>query len=143
LCCGVAVLLSKEEAMSNDIAKTPKGSAPAAPQDAASRLKHDLMQDVLGRMFGEADEKPIVPGTSRVLFAVANHAHGSGWDRAKLLQRQMFDASAGSGLQMKFACWGPDNSSGVRRFRITKRWIPDPDEMAGLMDRHPGARRRV
>jgi hypothetical protein len=44
-------------------------------------------------------------------------------------------ASAGSGLQMKFACWGPDNSSGVRRFRIGTRWIADPDSMAGHMDR--------
>jgi hypothetical protein len=94
------------------------------------------MQDALGRMLGNEAEKSIVPGTPRVLFAVAHHANSPGWDRAKALQRQMFNAAAGSGLQMKFAFWGPDNAAGVRRFRITKRWIPDPDEMAGLMDRH-------
>ena len=122
--------------MSNDVAKTTKGPAPAAPaQDAASRLKRDLMQDAFGRMFGEAGEKPIVPGTPRVLLALANHGRSPGWNYAKVLQRQMFDASVGSGLEMKFAFFGPDNAAGVRRFRITTRWISDPDDMAGLMDR--------
>jgi hypothetical protein len=129
-------VLPKEKAMSNDVAKTPKGPAPAAPtQDAASRLKHDLMAEALERMLGKEAEKPIVPGTPRVLLALANHGRSPGWDHAKALQRQMFDASAGGGLQMKFAFFGPDNAAGVRRFRITTRWIPDPDEMAGLMDR--------
>jgi hypothetical protein len=36
---------------------------------------------------------------------------------------------------MKFAFYGPDNAAGVRRCRITTRWITDPDEMAGVMGR--------
>ena len=59
----------------------------------------------------------------------------AGWDRAKVLQRQMFDAAAGSGLEMKFAFYGADNAAGVRRCRITTRWITDADDMAGVMDR--------
>lgn len=47
----------------------------------------------------------------------------------------MFEAAAGSGLQMKFACFGQDNAEGVRRFRITTRWIDDPDDMATIMGR--------
>jgi len=125
-----------EEAMSNDIvAKTPKGPASSAPtQDAASRLKRDLMADALGRMFGEA-EKPIAPGGNpRVLLALANHVRSPGWDYAQRLQRQMFEAAAGSGLEMKFAYYGEDDAEGVRRC-ITERWINDPDDMAALMGR--------
>ena len=48
---------------------------------------------------------------------------------------QMFEAAAGSGLEMKFAFYGADNAAGVRRCRITTRWITDPDDMAGVMDR--------
>jgi hypothetical protein len=126
--------------MSKDVTKTPKGPAPAAPtaptQGAASRLKHGLMEDAFGRMFGkEVAEKPIAPGTPRVLLALANHAHVPGWERAKVLQRQMFEAAAASGLEMKFAFYGEDNAKGVRRFRITKRWINDPDDMAAVMGR--------
>jgi hypothetical protein len=59
--------------MSNDIAKISKNIAPAAPtQDAASRLKHDLMEEALGRMFGKDDKKPVAPGTPRVLLGLAN-----------------------------------------------------------------------
>jgi hypothetical protein len=47
----------------------------------------------------------------------------------------MFTAAGGSGLQMKFAFYGPDDAAGVRRCRITKRWITDPDDMAAIMDR--------
>ena len=47
----------------------------------------------------------------------------------------MFDAAAGSGLEMKFAFYGPDNAAGVRHCQITTRWITDPDHMAGFMDR--------
>ena len=47
----------------------------------------------------------------------------------------MFQAAAGSGLAMKFAFYGADNAAGVRRCRITTRWITDPDDMAGVMDR--------
>jgi len=122
--------------MSNDVAKTPKGPAPAAPtQDAASRLKHGLMADALERMLGKEAEKPIVPGTPRVLLVLANYGHSLSWDHAKVLQRQMFDASAGGKLEMKFAFYAEDNAAGVRRFKITRRWIVDPGEMAGFMDR--------
>ena len=121
--------------MSNDVAKTPKGPAPAAPtQDAASSLKHGLMADALERMLGKEAEKPIAPGTPRVLLALANHARSPGWDRAKVLQRQVFEAAAGSGLEMKFAFYAEDDEKGVRRCRITKRWIADPDDMASRMD---------
>jgi hypothetical protein len=108
-----------------------------AATDPLARLKTNLMADAVDRLLGK-DEPVVTPDNKppRVIFAAANHARSPGWDRAKALQRQMFNAAAGSGLQMKFACWGPDNAAGVRRFRITKRWIPDPDEMAGLMDRH-------
>ena len=44
------------------------------------------MKDALGRMFGEEVEKT-VPGTPRVILALANHAQTAGWDRAKVLQR--------------------------------------------------------
>jgi hypothetical protein len=92
------------------------------------------MEDALGRMFGEDGEKT-VPGTPRVILALANHAHTGGWDRAKVLQHAMFKAAAGSGLEMKFAFYGADNAAGVRRCRITTRWITDPDDMAGVIDR--------
>ena len=120
--------------MSNEITKTTKGSGPAAPtQDAASRLKRDLMADALGRMFGKDDEKPVAPGTPRVLLALANHGRSPGWERAKTLQRQMFEAAAG--LEMKFAFYGKDDDEGVRRFRISTDWKTNPDDMAALMDR--------
>jgi hypothetical protein len=107
--------------MNNDVTKTLKGPAPAAPtQDAASQLKQGLMADALDRMFGKETEKPIAPGTPRVLLALANHGHSPGWERAKVLQRQMFDA-AGHGLEMKFAFYAEDDEKGVRRCRITSR----------------------
>ena len=120
--------------MANDLTKRAGPTAPKQAEDAASRLKSDLMRDALGRMFGEDGEKT-VPGTPRVILALANHAHTAGWDRAKVLQREMFKAAAGSGLEMKFAFYGADNAAGVRRCRITTRWITDPDDMAGVMDR--------
>ena len=81
--------------MSRDVTKptTPKQASDA--KDAASRLKRDLMRDALGRMFGEEVEKT-VPGTPRVILALANHAETAGWDRAKVLQREMFQAAAGT-----------------------------------------------
>jgi hypothetical protein len=127
--------------MSNDLTKRTSPTKPERQQstatDPASRLKGELMADAVDRLLGKdvsngaPDNKP-----PRVLFAVANHARSPGWDRAKALQRQMFNAAAGSGLQMKFAFWGRDNAAGVRHFRITEHWIADPDEMAGHMDRH-------
>jgi hypothetical protein len=122
--------------MSNDITRTATGVKPAAPtQDAASRLKHGLMADALERMRGKDDKKPIAPDTPRVLLALANHARSPGWDRAKVFQRQMFEAAAGSGLEMKFAFYAEDDDKGVRRCRITTRWIGNPGDMASIMDR--------
>jgi hypothetical protein len=121
--------------MANDLTKRADPTAPKQAEDAASRLKSDLMKDALGCMFGEDGEKPAVPGNPRVIFALANHAHSGGWDRAKVLQREMFQAAAGSGLAMKFAVYGADNAAGVRRCRITTRWITNADEMSGLIDR--------
>jgi hypothetical protein len=117
------------------IVKTTKPADPTAPvQDVASRLKHDLMADALGRMFGKDDEKPVASGTPRGLLALANHARSPGWDRAKVLQRQMFEAATDT-LEMKFAFYGEDDEQGVRHCRITKRWITDSDDMAATMGR--------
>jgi hypothetical protein len=114
------------------------GPAPKQAEDAASRLKGELMRDALGRMLdeteGEKQEKQPSPGKPRVILALANFVR-SGWARAKVLQRAMFKAAAGSGLEMKFAFYGADNAAGVRRCRITTRWITDPDDMAGVIDR--------
>jgi hypothetical protein len=35
-----------------------------------------------------------VPGTPRVILALANHGHTTGWDRAKVLQHAMFEAAS-------------------------------------------------
>ena len=51
--------------MSNGITSITKGAAPAAStQNAASRLKHELMADALERMLDKGNEKPIAPGQS-------------------------------------------------------------------------------
>jgi hypothetical protein len=120
--------------MSNDLTKRTSSIAPKQAEDAAGRLKGALMEDALGRMFGEEVEKT-VPGVPRVVLGLANFAPTAGWDRAKALQHAMFEAAAGSGLEMKFAFYGADNTAGVRRCRITRRWTADPDDMAGLIDR--------
>ena len=118
--------------MANNLAKR---AGPAAP-DATSRLKSALMEDALGRMLDDTyRENQPVPGTPRVILALANHAQAAGWDRAKLLQHAMFKAAAGSRLEMKFAFYGADDVNGVRRCRITTRWITDPDDMAAVIDR--------
>jgi hypothetical protein len=110
-------------------------AAPNQAEDAASRLKGELMADALGRMLDDTDgENQPVPGKPRVILALANFVR-SGWHRAKVLQRAIFQTAAGSGLEMKFAFYGPDDAAGVRRCRITKRWVTDPDDMAGVMDR--------
>src|SRR6516165_5391837 len=105
-----------------DLTRRTAPTAPKQAEGAASRLKNALMEDALGRMFGEDGEKT-VPGTPRVILALANHAHTAGWHRAKVLQHAIFKAAAGSGLEMKFAFYGADNPAGARRCRITKRWI--------------------
>jgi hypothetical protein len=122
--------------MSNDLIKRTDLAAPKQEraEDAASRLKAELMQDALGRLFGEDGEKT-VPGTPRVILALANHAQPAGWDRAKVLQRGMFKAAAGSGLEMKFAFYGANDAAGVRRCQITRRWITDTDDMADVIGR--------
>jgi hypothetical protein len=103
------------------------------PDDAASRLKSELMADAVNRMFGKSAEESIAPGTPRVILALANHGRSPGWARAKALQRKMFEA--GGGVEMKFCFYGPDDAAGIRRCRITTRWITDPDDMASTMDR--------
>jgi hypothetical protein len=123
--------------MSKDLTKraSPPKLERQQPTSAASRLKRELMADALGRMFGEDDAKSDLAGTPRAIFALANHGGNLSWDRAKVLQRQLFAAAAGSGLEMKFAFYGPDDVAGVRRCRITTRWISDPADMAALIDR--------
>jgi hypothetical protein len=125
--------------MSNNLTKRTGPTKPERQKsnDVTSRLKRELMADALDRLFA-ADESIDAPDKSkppRVILALANHGHSPGWDRAKVLQRQMFDAAAGSGMEMKFAFFGPDDAAGVRRCRITTRWITDADDMAGVMDR--------
>ncbi len=123
--------------MSNDLIKRTDLAAPKQEraEDAASRLKAELMQDALGRLFGEDGEKQVAPGHPRVILALANHAHTAGWHRAKALQREIFETAVGTSLEMKFAFYGPDDAAGVRRCRITTRWITNADEMSGLIDR--------
>ena len=112
--------------MSREVTKptTPKQASDA--KDAASRLKADLVRDALGRMFGEDGEKQAVPGPPRVILALGNQAQTAGWDRAKVFQRQMFDAAAGSGLEMKFAFYDADNAAGVRRSGSRRVGSPTP-----------------
>jgi hypothetical protein len=120
--------------MSNELTKRADPTAARSQAEgAASRLKAELMGDALERMFGEEVERTVA-GAPRVVLALANHAH-TGWDRAKVLQRAMFEAAGGCGLEMKFAFYGADNAAGVRRCRITTRWITDPDDMAAVIDR--------
>ena len=123
--------------MTNDLTKRPSPTKPERqqPTDAASRLKQELMSDALGRMFGEDGEKPGVAGTPRIILALANHGGSPGWDRAKVLQRQLFAAAAGRPLELKFSFYGPDDAAGMRRCRITTCWITDPGDMAAVMDR--------
>jgi hypothetical protein len=124
--------------MSNDLTKRTDPTKPERqkPTDTGSRLKGELMADALDRLLGK-DESIAAPDNKppRVILALANYAQTAGWDRAKVLQRKMFQAAAGSGLEMKFAFYGPDNAAGVRHCRITTRWITDADDMAGVIDR--------
>ena len=92
------------------------------------------MQDVLGRVCDEDGEKKAVQGNTASSSRLPTMRTAAA-DRAKVLQREMFQAAAGSGLAMKFAFYGPDDAVGVRRCRITTRWITDAEDMAGVMDR--------
>ena len=124
--------------MSKDLTKrtSPTNLERQQPTSAASRLKQELMSDALGRMLGADTKKPDLAGTPRVILALANHGRSPGWDRVKLLQHQLFTAAAAGGpLEMKFAFYGPDDAAGMRRCRITTRWITDPGDMAAIMDR--------
>ena len=122
--------------MAKDLAKR-SGSATASKQAQASaakdRLKAELMERGLARMLGTETEKTVLGDTSRVIFALATFARSS-WDRAKGLQRAMFEAAAGN-LEMKFAFYASERANGVRPCRISKRWITDPGDMAGLIER--------
>ena len=65
--------------MSNDLTKRTDPTKPERQKsnDAASRLKRELMADALDRLFG-ADESIDAPDKSkppRVILALANHAH--------------------------------------------------------------------
>jgi hypothetical protein len=63
--------------MSNYLTKLEQSERKKS-DDAGSRLKSALMEDVLGRMFGEEVEKT-TPGVPRVILALANFASG-GWE---------------------------------------------------------------
>jgi hypothetical protein len=123
--------------MNNGLTKRASPTKPERQQasDAASRLKRELMADAVDGLLGSAESAAPDGKPPRVIVALANHGSRPGWDRAKLLQRQLFAATDGSGLQMKFAFYGPDDAGGVRRCRITTRWIIDPDDMAAVIDR--------
>ena len=118
--------------MAKNLTRQTDTTVPKQAGDAAARLKSDLMTDALERMLGKEGKKT-ASGTPRVVLALANHAQTAGWDRAKDLQRGLFQAT--TGLELKFAFYGPDNAAGVRRCRITTRWITDPDDMAAVIDR--------
>jgi len=124
--------------MSNDLTKRNDLTKPTERErqksnDAASRLKGELMRDAIARALGEESEKIAPEGPPRVILALANFARSS-WDRAKGLQRAMFEAAAGN-LEMKFAFYASERADGTRRCQITTRWVSDPDDMAALIDR--------
>jgi hypothetical protein len=125
--------------MAKDLTKRAGPTAPkqaSDAKDATSVLKHNLMEDALARVLGkDEDGEKTAPGTPRVILALASHARTNGWDRAQQLQRGLFEAAAGSGLEMKFSFYGPDDAAGVRRCRITRRWINNSDELSGLISR--------
>jgi hypothetical protein len=113
----------------------PKAAPEQAAEDAASRLKAELMKDAVGRVLDTDGENQPVPGKPHVILALANYAQTAIWARAQTLQRKMFTTAAGSGLQMKLAFFGRDDANGVRRCRITSRWIDSPDDMAATIER--------
>jgi hypothetical protein len=92
------------------------------------------MEDALDRLLGK-DEPIAAPDNKppRVILTLAAFAP-AGWSRGATLQRELFEAAAGN-LEMKLVAYGPDNADGVRPCRITRRWITDPNAMAGLIDR--------
>ena len=64
--------------MANDLTKRADPTAPKQAEDAASRLKTDLMRDALGRMFGEDGEGPAGhPASSSRLPTMPKHPAGT------------------------------------------------------------------
>jgi hypothetical protein len=120
--------------MSSDLTKRTGPTKPEQQQatDAASRLKRELMADAVDGLLGDTESAAPDGKAPRVILG---HGGSPGWDRAKMLQRQLFAAAAGRPLELKFAFYGEDDSAGVRRCRITKRWISDPNDLAAVIDR--------
>jgi hypothetical protein len=121
--------------MSNDLMKRKPTEVKPQADDAATRFKRELMADALDRVLGQ-DEPTAAPGPGeapRVILVSANDAPAT-LDRAKELQREMFNAAAGP-LEMKFAYYGADDAGGRRTCRITTRWISDADDMGNIMGR--------
>src|SRR6266702_1342383 len=83
--------------------------------DVGSRLKRELMAAMLD------DPKPVLAkGESpRVILALVNYRR-SIWDQATVLQADMFREAAGTGLEMKFAYYGPEVAGGVRTERVAR-----------------------
>jgi hypothetical protein len=99
--------MSNDLTKRNDLMKRTGSTKPeqkSVATDPASRLKHEMMQGLVDRLLGK-DEANAAPDNKppRVMLALANHGRSPGWDYAKTLQRQIFDAAVGVGLQMKFA----------------------------------------
>jgi len=67
----------------------------------------------------------------RVILVSANDVPAT-LDRAKVFQREMFEAVGGN-LEMKFAHYGPDNAEGVRRAKMTTTWVSDAGAMSDYM----------
>ena len=110
--------------MSSDLTKRNDLTKPTKPErqksnDTGSRLKRELMADALDRLLvhDKSIDAPDQSKPPRVILALANHAHTACWHRAKALQREIFETAVGTGLEMKFAFYGPDDAAGVRRCR--------------------------
>jgi hypothetical protein len=117
--------------MAKEIEKTTKTSTKPSPAlDVGSRLKRQLLE----RMLGRDDAKPVPPGPAHVLLVIANHGDSPRWPQWKARVRGMFEA-AGGGLREKLGFYGADDEQGVRRCRISSNWIDNADSMDGHMDR--------
>jgi hypothetical protein len=100
--------------MSNDLMKSKPTEVKPQAENAATRLKREMIAAAVDRVLGK-DEPTAAPGPGeapRVILMSANDAPAT-LDRAKELQREMFAAAAGP-LEMKFAYYGADDSGGRR-----------------------------
>jgi hypothetical protein len=81
--------------MTNDLTRRANPTNPERqqPTDAASRLKRQLMADAVDGLLGDAESAAPDGKPPRVILALASHGGSPGWDRAKVLQRQMFTAA--------------------------------------------------